>query len=140
LFDLKKQTISLLADRIPTCSYLQYITRRSKLPEIEIVFISGHGNDYLPNTILLSVVKRTKPWVCNVKIKEALAKRGIIISVGSACNTSSPRASHVLYALGADQIIRKGALRISFGDDSGADFPKIFVGAFLDIIKKMYGQ
>lgn len=71
-------------------------------------------SDYLPNTLLLSFIA---PNMCNSRVKGILETKKIIVSIGSACNTSSEKASHVLYAMGADEKIKRGALRISFGEE-----------------------
>ena len=96
-------------------------------------FITESDELYLCNTVLLSVVKKAGKFICNGKLKKYLEERGIVVSVGSACNTASPKASHVLYAQGADKYIRKGTLRISIGDDNTAEdiikFVKCFVNA-----------
>ncbi len=101
--------------------------------DVEVVFLSGNTKYYLRNTILLSVVKKHKPSFCNTELKDELYKRGFIVSVGSACNTSSKSASHVLYAMNADELIRKGAIRISLGDSNilseGEKFVREFIGA-----------
>lgn len=67
------------------------------------------------NTLLLSVVDYGRE-VCNTNIKSYLGQRGVLVSVGSACNTESAKASHVLGDLPA--IIRRGTLRISVGDET----------------------
>lgn len=140
MFALKDQLMTELSKRIPTRSYVDYVSRiqKNKIPEIEIIYLSNNSNDYLPNTLLLSVVKHTKPYVCNVKIKKELAKKNIIISVGSACNTSSKNASHVLYSMNADEFIRKGALRISLCDYNTVNDIYAFIVEFLTIIKRLY--
>lgn len=97
-----------------------------------IVFMSGSTQYYLPNTILLAVMKYKEPYVCNTKIKEYLEKQGIVVSVGSACNTASAKASHVLYAMDADMYIRKGAIRVSLGDLTTLDEIKTFIRVFRD--------
>lgn len=96
-----------------------------------------NSKDYLPNTILLSVVRWAAPSICNAKFKERLACAGIIVSIGSACNTSSDKASHVLDALGADTYIRAGALRISLGDDSTSADAVTFVQEFYKIFREL---
>ncbi len=106
----------------------------------EIVFLSGDGDDYLPGTLLLAVVKRTPPHVCNAVMKAELEKKNIVVSVGSACNTSSPKASHVLFAMDADEFVRKGALRITLGDETSPEDVKIFVKEFTQIAKKQLGK
>jgi cysteine desulfurase len=69
----------------------------------------------LCNTILMSVVDFDHKF-CNVKFKTLLEKNHIVISIGSACNTTSAKASHVLDAICAPSIIKRGVMRISFGD------------------------
>lgn len=73
-----------------------------------------------PNTLLLSIVKRgpLKQHFCNIQLKKDLLERKTIISIGSACNTSAPGASHVLMAIKAPYVIRCGVIRISLGDQN----------------------
>lgn len=115
---------------IPLIAYEHY---GEHSPDICIVFFNGFGANYLPNTILLSLVKKTKPYVCNVEMKNRLETEGIIVSVGSACNTASEKASHVLYALGADEYIRKGTLRVSFDDCNTLADAKTFADTYIKI-------
>ena len=134
---IKRYIMKELSLRIPARHYSEYHSGEpaagNRLPEVEIIFLSG-VKDYLSNTILLSVVKRTKPMICNIILKTELEKKHIIVSVGSACNTSSASASHVLDALDADVLIRKGALRISLGDKSTMREAETFVETFLRIV------
>jgi len=149
LFSYKQLIISELIKYVPHTTYREYkATNESpkKKPrhELEIVFFddaifankSRSFVEYLPNTIFLSIIKRTNPAICNSKFKEALEKNGVIISVGSACNTASPKASHVLYALKADDLIRSGALRISVGDMNTKAECIEFVKRFIFQLKK----
>jgi cysteine desulfurase len=129
IYSIKAQIMTNLADKWPTISYLDYING-IRPASLFIVFISGLGPDYLCGTLLLSVVKLQGPPMCNVKLKEALEANGAIVSIGSACNTASDKASHVLDQLGADQYIRKGTIRISIGDLNRPSEAKKFVEAF----------
>jgi cysteine desulfurase len=134
LYMMKKFIVSSLAERFLCVRYDTYLQKPPKLGDsIGIVLISG-GNGYLVNTIFLSIIKFTEPYICNKKIKELLYNKDIIISVGSACNTKSDKASHVLYALNADEYIRKGALRISLGDETTPEMVKVFLQEFIPII------
>ncbi len=135
MVDIKKYIMDAIAAKLPTQSYTMYKKNTNvQKPNLEIVFLSSATEYYLCNTILLSVVKRIKPMICNLAIKTKLMEKGIIISVGSACNTASPKASHVLYAMDADELIRKGALRISLGDSTTLDDAKKFVAEFIPIV------
>lgn len=136
LLMLKSQLMQQLRRIFPNRDYANY---NSPCAPAEIIFISGESIKYLPNTLLLSVVSTTAT-ICNAKLKEALEADSIIISVGSACNTSSAKASHVLYAMGADEHIRRGALRISLGDTNTeaeiAQFVRAFARAVSDQVSK----
>lgn len=80
----------------------------------------------LPSTLLISFVNPREivaygsdpeaKSFCNIKLKEKLGKMGFVVSITSACLTTSATASHVLTAIGAPKLIKKGVLRISFGD------------------------
>jgi len=130
---LKSFICESLALHMPCLPYSQYMTSTKALAGTTIVFMSGLKS-YLPNTILLSVVSHQKK-ICNVQLKRDLEKQGIIVSVGSACNTASDKASHVLYAMQADKYIRRGALRVSLGDQTTQEEADIFVKTFVRLIK-----
>jgi cysteine desulfurase len=144
LLALKRYIVNELNMRMPARSYTQYLASsrgRVSTPEVELVFLCGaNPAEYLPNTILLSVVKHTEPFICNSKLKQALEASGVVVSIGSACNTDSPKASHVLYAMGCDDLIRKGTLRITLGDQTTAAEAKQFVQTFLLTVKEAIGQ
>lgn len=104
----------------------------------EAVVVIGLAPDHkmtLPNTLLLSYLNYNAE-VCNVKMKACLEKRGFIVSIGSACNTSSAKASHVLTALKAPPVVRRGTLRISLGDGNTLAQCRKFVSAFVEMTSK----
>lgn len=72
----------------------------------------------LPNTVLLSICKNRGRPFCNIDLKHYLDSKGFIVSIGSACSTDSKKASHVMDAIGAPSVIRRGTIRISFGDQN----------------------
>jgi cysteine desulfurase len=119
--------------RMPVVTYGDYLRGAANDAENAIVIISPATKVYLPNTVFLAVVSR-RVEMCNVQIKKALERRNIIISVGSACNTSNKSASHVLYSMGVDDYIKRGALRVSLGDETTLDEVKVFVKEFVDVI------
>jgi cysteine desulfurase len=127
---LKNLLTTELGKIFPMQTYTEYCTDGPHAGLELVVFSVGDNQKYLFNTILLSVVKLRGEFICNVKIKNSLEAQGIVVSVGSACNTASAKASHVLYAMGADKYIRKGTLRISLGDDNTEEEIHTFVKAF----------
>jgi len=91
-------------------------------------------DSYLPSTLLISIIDNEKPF-CNVKFKNELEKNKIIVSIGSACNTKSTKASHVLEAIRAPAIVKRGVLRISFSDYNTTDDIKKFINVFFATLK-----
>lgn len=96
-------------------------TRREPPPSVVILTPLGEdaaGPRSTCNTLLLSVVDYSRK-VCNADMKTYMGKRGVKVSVGSACNTESSKASHVLGDL--PPVIKRGTLRISVGDETVPD-------------------
>lgn len=113
LLACKKAFISTLAKFYPVVD--DYKKSPTTGFSIFILGPSPYSSQSLPNTILLSVISH-EHTMCNAKMKIGMEKCGHIISIGSACNTSSPKASHVLDALSMPPLVKRGTLRISFGD------------------------
>lgn len=112
-------------------------TKNSKARDFTIVLLGpprSETNSYIPNTILMSVVD-CNAKMCNIKMKRYLESKGIIVSIGSACNTSSKKASHVLESMGAPPEIKRGVLRVSTGDYNTAADIKKFITVFTGMLK-----
>ena len=62
----------------------------------------------------------------------ALDKKGFAIASGSACSSVNKEPSHVLLAMGIDEDLARGALRISFGNQNTLHD----VETFIETIKK----
>jgi cysteine desulfurase len=90
-------------------------------------------NQYVENTILISIISNKKK-ICNIDLKKNLEKNNIIVSIGSACSTYSKLASHVLYELNAPDIVKRGTLRISFGDNNNINEINKFIPIFIKCI------
>lgn len=109
-------------------------------PKPIFVILGPHESEltrYLPNTILIAIVNPQElpaystrigiEQFCNVKLKKALDKANVVVSIASACLTASDKASHVLTAIGAPSFIKRGVIRISFGDQNTMEQVKDFV-------------
>ena len=57
----------------------------------------------------------------------ALDKKGFAIASGSACSSVNKEPSHVLLAMGIDEDLARGALRISFGNQNTLNDVKTFI-------------
>jgi cysteine desulfurase len=133
MYQYRQFIIDELAKKFVIGDYLKYADpeKNNTLEPLEIIIL-GQTNVKmtLPNTILLSVAKNTGKAFCNVLLKNALDKSGIIVSIGSACNTKSPNASHVLNAIKAPPVIKKGVLRISLCDTTTKKDLVLFLDIF----------
>jgi cysteine desulfurase len=96
------------------------------------VVILGPDNDHLeytlPNVVLMSVLQNHRKF-CNVNLRRDLDEAGFIVGIGSACLTSSPKASHVLDAIYAPPAVKRGVIRISFDETLTAEKIERFVAA-----------
>jgi cysteine sulfinate desulfinase/cysteine desulfurase-like protein len=129
--------VESLAKHYPMGKYESYIDEAKDLKMIEIVVLGCDPADEmrsLPNTLLLSIAKNKGNAFCNIKFKELLRKNGIDISIGSACHTDNPKASHVLTAIHAPPVIKKGVIRISLGDYNTVSEIKQFITIFLEVL------
>ena len=153
-FEARAALIVRLNESVSVRPYTDYVDTRDAaglVSVLEIVVVTpgvvgpagrpvglDHGGALLslPNTLQLAVVGRGKP-VCNTFMRKALLERGFIVSVGSACNTASPDASHVLKAMRADPLLLKGVLRVSMEHPDTKNC-RMFADALLRVISE-YG-
>lgn len=75
--------------------------------------LNGHREQRLPGNVNFSFPK-TEGDV----LLMTLDMKGIAASSGSACSALSIEQSHVLVAMGLDEKMTKGALRLTFGDEN----------------------
>jgi cysteine desulfurase len=96
------------------------------LIEIDGVQTTGHPSERLPNSA--SVVVR---GVEGGDLVAALDLAGLQASTGSACTTGSVEPSHVLLALGLDEDVARGSLRLTVGRGTTEQE----IGSALDILR-----
>lgn len=131
LLSLKERLLHLLNTKYRVINYKNYPATPSGQ------FICVFGQNTIPNTLLLSFVDTTREF-CNVKFKKYLEANKIIISIGSACNTNSANASHVVMAMNVPPEVRRGIMRISFGDSNTPDEIETFFKVFEKGVKVCY--
>ena len=143
LFALRQRFLERIGKHFTIGEYAAYLTTdqadQAEKPDLELISL-GPPEDkpafILPNTVLLAICKnRGKPF-CNVELKKYLDSKGFVISLGSACNTKSDKASHVLTAIGAPPVVKRGVIRVSFGDSNKPQEVDQFVAALKSGIEK----
>lgn len=136
LRELRGRLIEKLSKHIETKLYKDYV--EGEPPHGTYLIIMGPPVDkhkyYIGNTLMFAVAD-SKKKMCNVSIKKKLDSLGIVISISSACLTHSEKASHVLTAVMAPPIIKRGVFRISFSDNSRESDINVFVREFIKILK-----
>lgn len=141
LYTLRKKCIEELTNNYEIGDFAVYTENDTKKEkkDLEIIFL-GPPEDkkefILPNTILLSICKNKGKPFCNVALKHYLDEKGIMVSIGSACLTGNDKASHVLTAIGAPNVVKVGVVRISFGDKNTVKEIHDFIKVFTDGVKK----
>lgn len=64
----------------------------------------------------------------------ALDLRGVAVSTGSACAAGAPEPSHVLRALGCDDELARGGLRLSFGPELAREDAQRAAREIVDVV------
>ncbi len=137
LLKLKNLLLELLAAKFYFADYVDYLTevpRKKNAVELILLGPKNHQKNVLPNTILMAIVKNKGKKFCNLKFKRKMNRSNIFISIGSACLTDNASSSHVLHAINAPDDIRRGTIRISFGDTNTEAQVRKFVKIFCQVV------
>jgi cysteine desulfurase len=86
--------------------------------------IFGHHGLRIPNTSFFAFKN-----LDGETLVTALDKAGFAVASGSACSSDSGEPSHVLLAMGVDEDLAKGAVRVSFGMSNTLDQVQHFLKA-----------
>ena len=100
-----------------------------KIPNVKL---NGHRTKRLPGNANISFL-----GINGEELLLNLSLKGICASGGSACNSSSKSASHVLKAIGLSEDLAHGALRTTFGEDNTLEDIDIVVNELVKIIEKL---
>lgn len=101
----------------------------SKLHEGGVSFFRNGGTNTLPGLMSLSF-----PGFSGEMILHRMDLMGICISTGSACNSKSVEISHVLRAVGLDEELAHGTVRISFGKNNTSEDANTIADALIRIV------
>ena len=99
----------------------------------------------VPNVRLNGSLKNRLPGNANISFSfiegEALLleldQKGICASSGSACTTGDPEPSHVLKAIGLEDEIANGALRVSFSEENTKEDIDYLVTSIMESVEKL---
>ncbi len=148
LYELRVRCLDLLAEQYKFVKYEDYDPDNFKkirldigvnIPDIEMISLGPPPDKkafILPNTILLAICKKNGKPFCNIDLKKYLDTKNCVVSIGSVCLTKSEKASHVVQAIHAPAVVKRGIIRISFGDHNTLKEVETFVKIMIDGINK----
>ncbi len=93
------------------------------------IVVFGETCARLPNTCQFSV-----PGFDGEALLMALDRQAIAVSSGSACSSGKGEPSHVLMAMGVDEVTARGAIRVSLGKDSTSGEVAQFLAVLGDLV------
>jgi len=100
-----------------------------KLKSLPGVIIFSGNVERLNNTVFFSV-----SGIDGETLLMMLDEYGIAVTSGSACSSKSGTPSHVLVAMGIDEITARGAIRVSFGLQNTKAEIEVFLGVLKTIM------
>ena len=93
-------------------------------------FLRNGGSETLPGLLSLSF-----PDMDGEAILHRMDLKGICISTGSACNSKETEISHVLRAIGLEESLAKGTIRVSFGKYNTPEEVRFIADSLITIIR-----
>ncbi len=96
--------------------------------------IFGRGAPRLPNTTCLSL-----PGLSSEVQVMGLDLAGVAVSAGSACSSGKVQPSHVLRAMGVDELTAGSAIRVSLGWQSSGEDVEHFLAAWCELAARARG-
>jgi cysteine desulfurase len=103
------------------------------LPALAGVCVFAQTAERLPNTVQIGV-----SGFDGEAIVMELDRHGIAVSSGSACHSGSGKPSHVLKAMGLDDVAARSAVRISFGVENTREDVDELLAALQQILKSRH--
>ena len=102
----------------------------SKLHERGVSFFRNGGTNTLPGLMSLSF-----PGFSGEMILHRMDLMGVCISTGSACDSRNVEISHVLQAVGLDEQLARGTIRISLGKNNTPEDANAIADALIKIVR-----
>jgi len=99
---------------------------------ITCVKLNGHRNRRLPGNVNFSF-----DGVDGESILLMLNMKGIYVSTGSACSSSSSKPSHVLTAIGLNDEMCKGSIRLTIGDENTEEDIEYTIDALEKVVERL---
>jgi len=100
-----------------------------RIPNIKL---NGHRTKRLPGNINISIEE-----IIGGELLFELDNKGICVSSGSACSSSSKDPSHVLLAIGLSNEMANSAIRITMGEENTKQDVDFLIDTLVETIEKL---
>lgn len=100
--------------------------------EIEKTYLNGHPTRRLPNNAHFRFA-----GIEGESLVLSLDEQGIAASTGSACSSKKLQASHVLLAIGLNEVEAHGSLRLTLGKDTTRENIDYVLEVLPDIVRRL---
>lgn len=97
--------------------------------------VSGHPKKRLANNLHISF-----PGLDAERILFSLESKGVLVATGSACAANSGTRSHALEAIGLEDKVSDGSLRLTFGRLTNTDNSKRALSIICEEVEKEYSR
>ena len=128
-FGAAAEVVAETVGRFGDCAQIRDRFERTILDIAPDAIIHGGDAPRLANTLFFTV-----PGLKAETMQIAFDLAGIAVSAGSACSSGKVGRSHVLAAMGVGS--EEGAIRVSFGHETGEDAVARFTEAFAKIVAR----
>ncbi len=122
----EKKRLSALRDYL----YDALCSQTGVMRTIDASIDASKNDGYLPN-----IVHVCTKGIDSETIVLQMDKRGFAVSGGSACSSKSTKTSHVLRAIGIDDTLARGAVRISMGAPTTKGEVDKLIVAFCEVVQ-----
>lgn len=113
---------------------LREILRSKIVSQFEGAIFNGHPVDSLPHILNVSF-DSTKRLIDGEALIMGLDLHGVAVTSGSACTSGSLQPSHVLLAMGRDEMTARATIRFSLGRGTTEDDIDYTVDALKEVVK-----
>lgn len=101
-----------------------------KLNALGVAYVHNGSENHIAGNVSLSF-----PGFNGEAIMHRLDLKGICVSTGSACDSKKTQISHVLKAIGIDNVLAKGTIRVSLGKYNTIEDVNMIVHAIKSILE-----
>lgn len=129
--ELCTKTMESEGRRLVSLKSLLSAKLREAFPEI---LLNGVDAESLPNIVSASFDSKLQPLDGEALIM-GLDLRGVAVTSGSACTSGSLQPSHVLLAMGRDEVTARATIRFSYGRFTTEDEIIAAVDALVEVVK-----